>query len=166
MITFAHNSRTENEPAVNRSSAGHNMVLPNPPKSPSMILALSGCNTLGTKNATKCPFPQARVQNSAANTINTVEHRSNKNSKTMIKKGSTSINITKPRRVTDKLSWLQQAKSIIIISLKCGQSSDDAQLILSLQAKHEVPRLSNPRVRWNISASKFVLTIYLNHKLN
>jgi hypothetical protein len=83
----------------------------------------------------------------------------------MIKKGSTSINITKPRRVTDKLSWLQQAKSIII-SVKCGQSSDDGQLILSLQAKHEVPRLSNPRVRWNISASKFVLTSYLNHKLN
>jgi hypothetical protein len=72
-----------------------------------MIPALSGCNTLGTKkakDATKCPFPQAGVQNSAANMINTVEHRSNKNSKTMIKKGSTSINITKPRRVTDKLS--------------------------------------------------------------
>ena len=116
-----------------------------------MIPALSGCNTLDAKkakDATKCPFSQAGVQNSAANTINTVEHRSNKNSKTMIKKCSTSVNITKPRRVImiDKLSWLQQAKSIII-SLKCGQSSDDAQLILSLQAKHQVPRLSNASVR-------------------
>ena len=48
--------------------------------------------------------------------------------------------------MTDKLSYLQQAKSIIM-SLKCGQSSDEVQLISSLQAKHQVPGLSSARVR-------------------
>jgi hypothetical protein len=38
---LAHKTRTDHGPAVNRASAGYNMVLPNPLKSPSPIPMLS-----------------------------------------------------------------------------------------------------------------------------
>ena len=48
IVTVAQNSgrntRTDHGPAVNRASAGYNMVLPNPPKSPSQIHMLSSAH--------------------------------------------------------------------------------------------------------------------------